>query len=90
MSGFQDEIINFVAAVITPGQTHPWAIRILNFALIGLFFTLLSVVLFGTPIIHHYIMLLMTVVLFIMVHWFIRELDAVKKKEKEQEEKKKD
>lgn len=75
--GFQEELLNFATSVVTPGHRHPWSMRILNFALIGLAVTLSCVLLFGRSTIHHFIMLVMSLCLLAAVHWFIRAVDAL-------------
>jgi hypothetical protein len=76
---FQTELLNFAASVVTPGQQHPWTFKIMNFALIGLFFTLVLVIVSGSGNIHHVIMLGMTVVLFGLIHWFLQALGKPQK-----------
>lgn len=84
---FNEELLNFAASMITPGHRHPWALRILNFALIGLAFTLSFVLIFGDGNIHHVIMLCMTVILFVAVHWFLRAIDSLPPTEEEKKQK---
>jgi hypothetical protein len=76
-SSFQQELLNFVTSVMTPNHIHPWAIYIFNFALIGLVLTLSAVILIGAGNIHHVIMLIMSVVLFVAVHWFLQAVAAL-------------
>ena len=75
--GFQEELVNFAASIVTPGHRHPYSMVILNFALIGLAVTLSFVLLFGSGNIHHVIMLIMSVVLLVAVHLFLKAVDAL-------------
>jgi hypothetical protein len=84
MSSFHDELLNFVTSVITPGHRHPWSLRIMNFALLGLAATLLFGMATGSGTIHHVIMLVMSLGLLVAVHWFIRAVDALPKEEKKE------
>ena len=87
MSTFQQELLNFVTSMITPGHRHPWAVYILNFALIGLALTLTFILVTGDGNIHHAIMLGMSIVLFVACHWFLSEIDALKHEEETKKQK---
>ena len=83
---FQEELLSFAASVLTPGHRHPWAMRILNFALLGLAATLLFGIASGSGTVHHGVMLAMSLALLVAVHWFVRAVDALPQEDRQKKD----
>lgn len=85
----ESELLRFVASVLTPGQQHPWALRIASYALVGLVAVLGLLIAVGQRTVHHFVLLGMSVALLAAIHWFMAELSAANNKTKNQKQKQK-